>query len=135
MATSGIALLTALVLIGSQPAAPTGSWERAAGNDQITLRIDEKGVRWTFVMPGKGTTTMHAPDYKLSEDGVIFGIVRTVDWKNGPAESHLKDQLLPFAISYRVDGDSLHIRDVRLFGADRRAHEALLGTYRALGQE
>jgi hypothetical protein len=109
------------------PARPVGRWERTMGNVQILLVVEGDRLRGTYTETDKGakvTMTLEA-DYSVTKDHVLFGVITGVEMpaepnqqQNGDGEAELLDQ--PFSVRYRVDDDTLTIKDVKVMGSDSR---------------
>jgi hypothetical protein len=114
---------------------PRGMWTRTCDDgSNITLSVEEKTVSWVAEMPEKGTTRMTCPAYHVSEEGVLFGYMDEVWWTNGVEQRSIK-QLFPFAFRFQVDSDKLVMTELKLFGADEKAHKEFMGNYRKAVRE
>lgn len=113
-----------------------GKWSKELGDETITIEINERGLVISGLMPGKGVTKMRASEIQLSKDGILFGVIRTTEWKGANGTSSLNEgQLMPFAFRCRLAKNErkLWFVDVRLYGADFRGHEAIKGRYDEIG--
>lgn len=113
-----------------------GEWSKELGDESITIEINERGIVVLGIMPGKGVTKMRASDIQLSKDGILFGVIRTTEWKGPDGTSSLNEGILmPFAFRCRLAKNErkLWLVDVRLYGADFRGHEAIKGRYDEIG--
>jgi hypothetical protein len=107
---------------------PIGVWSLSVDDGStVTLTIDENTISIKGVMPVKGTTTMTAPCYDL-RDGVLFGYFEKLEWSDG-VNSNDYQGILPFAFRVSLDGDTLKVRDLKMYGADAKAHAAMSGSY------
>jgi len=107
-----------------------GTWTRQHEDGSVTnLTINEKRLHWKAEMPDRGITTMVATTYEISEEGVLFGYVRELSWKNETDNANITT-INPFAFRVKVDQETLVISDLRMWGADDQAHQGLSGEYR-----
>lgn len=126
-------------------AGPVGTWERSVGEAQVTLRVQDGHLTGTVVTDGKDDKTtyeLHA-DYSTTRDSLLYGVITNVRITGGPAEEAAKKEMAvqkglmdwPFSLRFRVDGDTLVIKDVRVaFPPDQKeineSAALLFGTYR-----
>lgn len=122
---------------GEPPPAPkemqavTGSWRKTSGEEETVLEIQSGTLTMVSRMGMRGVTTLRASALQLSQDGVLFGVVDTVQWKSadGKSSTRLVNQLYPFAFRYRLLDEALRLTDVRLYGADAKGQQGMLGDY------
>jgi RNA polymerase sigma factor (sigma-70 family) len=124
---------------------PIGVWERTVvgkdgGSLTLTIRVDAQRVSLSQSITDKGKTikaTLEG-DYSVSRDYVLYGFVTGIDVTEGvepdeaaKGQAQILDQ--PFAVRYRVDGNALTIRDIKLGGVkdnDQEGLQMLAGRYK-----
>jgi hypothetical protein len=128
---------------------PIGVWERTivtkeGGSVTLTIRVDAHRVSLTQSVQDKGRplkATLEG-DYSVSRDYVLYGFVTGVDLPEhsaegpdvdelGKTQAHILDQ--PFSVRYRLDGNSLTIRDIKVGGVpdnEREGLQILAGRYK-----
>jgi hypothetical protein len=89
---------------------PLGKWERKVGKSHVTLIVEEDRLH-VIVLDGKACT-VHA-DYSATKDGIIYGVVTSVesDEEEGDDEKSILDA--PFSCRFRIDEGALIIRDLK----------------------
>jgi RNA polymerase sigma factor (sigma-70 family) len=124
---------------------PIGVWERTLPTKEgisltLTLRIDAHRVSLTQTTTGGGKAVKATleGDYSVSRDYVLYGFVTAVDVAEGvdadeagKMQAQILDQ--PFAVRYRMDANSLTIRDIKLGGVpdkERDGLQVLAGRYK-----
>jgi RNA polymerase sigma factor (sigma-70 family) len=127
---------------------PIGVWERTivakeGGSITLTIRVDAHRVSLTqsVLDKGKAMKATLEGDYSVSRDYVLYGFVTGVDLPEnaegqevdelGKMQAHILDQ--PFSVRYRLDGNSLTIRDIKVGGVpdnEREALQILAGRYK-----
>jgi hypothetical protein len=107
----------------------------------LTIRIDAQRATLTQTISSQGTTatiTLQG-DYSVSRDYVLYGFVTGIDVSEelGDPDQVSKMAALAldqtFAIRYRVDENSLTIRDIKAGGVDdknRADLQVLAGRYK-----
>jgi RNA polymerase sigma factor (sigma-70 family) len=124
---------------------PIGVWERTVPTKEgtiltLTIRIDAHRVSLTQTGTGGGKTikaTLEG-DYSVSRDYVLYGFVTGLDVADGvdPDEAaNFQAKVLdqPFAVRYRLDANSLTIRDIKVGGVpenEREGLQVLAGRYK-----
>jgi hypothetical protein len=110
---------------------PLGTWERKIGPLAVTLRFDNEQMYGTIVIKTKEAEVKEAmvtfrADYSVTKDSLIYGVVTTVDMKVTGKKKVEAEELLklgetcaafqdqPFSMRYRVDGNELILRDLKL---------------------
>ncbi|MBY0230068.1 MAG: hypothetical protein K2W96_12370 [Gemmataceae bacterium] len=111
---------------------PVGSWEREYGSARMTLRVEMRSLVGTLVVQEKGQKVACElrADYSTTKDSILYGVVTNVsmaaekkDADAAKEEMALQKDLMdwPFSIRFRVDGDTLTIKDVKAaFPAERK---------------
>lgn len=120
---------------------PAGHWQRSTAGDkrkaQINIHIDDERVAFTIVATYGGdpvTTTIQA-DYSVNKESLLYGVVTSADTQlpegaNAPPLGVTwpeEDQL--FSFRFRVDGDTLTVKDVRFPGLSKEAAEDMANTF------
>ena len=124
-----VLIITSVEVAMAQAPKHVGVWQsKHEDGSLITLSINETDLRWTCEMPEKGTTVMIAPKYTLTDKGVLYGFFDEIQWKKDMSQQTIND-LNPFAFRYTVEGNKLVLKDLRLFGADKKAHQVLTGPF------
>jgi RNA polymerase sigma factor (sigma-70 family) len=124
---------------------PIGVWERTVPTKEgtsvtLTIRIDAHRVSLTQTTAagGKAMKATLEGDYSVSRDYVLYGFVTGLDVADGVDaeeaanfQAKILDQ--PFAVRYRLDGNSLTIRDIKVGGVaenEREGLQVLAGRYK-----
>ncbi|HEY7152803.1 MAG TPA: hypothetical protein VH575_02490 [Gemmataceae bacterium] len=107
-------------------AKPLGKWERKAGKSHVTLIVEENRLHVTFV--GDNSCTLHA-DYAATKDGVIYGVVTSIDCDDEEAVKTMFDA--PFSCRYRIDEGALIVRDLKCHETDSK-DSAWTGSFKAV---
>ena len=108
---------------------PEGSWEqKLSDGSSWTLSINGSGATWVAVMPMKGTSTLVAPACQVIEEGIAFGYVNHMSWIGESEHSNI-NTLIPYTFKFKIEGETLVIFDVRMFGADPRGLNSMPGTF------
>jgi hypothetical protein len=107
-------------------AKPLGKWERKAGKSHVTLIVEESRLHVTFV--GDNSCTLHA-DYAATKDGVIYGVVTSIDCDDEEAVKTMFDA--PFSCRYRIDEGALIVRDLKCHETDSK-DSAWTGSFKAV---
>ena len=109
------------------------AWVRETKGCRVVLRFARDRLEADAAGPNRGTLAV-AADYALGRDGLVFGVVTAV--ASPDAEDRgLSAKLLaadgaPYCFRYRVEGETLTVRDLRC-GAAEGAY-AVLGVYKKL---
>jgi len=105
---------------------PLGVWRRSVKSGSIEFRIEQDHLKAIIIREdGKRRLKVDfRADYALSKDGVLFGLVTSAaaDGGKGDDAFPLADVLTiekalidaPFSIRFRVDGDTLTVKDFRI---------------------
>jgi RNA polymerase sigma factor (sigma-70 family) len=124
---------------------PVGVWERTVPSKEglsvtLTIRIDAHQISLTQTVTDKAKTMKATVegDYSVSRDYVLYGFVTGVDVAEGvdaeeagKFQAQVLDQ--PFALRYRLDANSLTIRDIKVGGvkdSEREGLQILAGRYK-----
>jgi hypothetical protein len=106
---------------------PVGTWVREivaeGGSIRMTLKIDEDRVTVVSEQAGgphRVTITAEA-DYAINKESILYGVITSMDVDGAIPD---KDLLTyeqagigqPFAVRFRLEGDSLTLKDFRGFG-------------------
>jgi hypothetical protein len=113
--TSALTLVVWLASLGTlhaqESAKPLGKWERKIGKNHATLTIEEN--RLHLDIQGAKPCAVHA-DYSMTRDGIIYGIVTSVECSDEEAEDNARLILdAPFSCRYRIDEGALIVRDLK----------------------
>jgi hypothetical protein len=107
-----------LAIAQGPPHRPLGTWERRRGADQIRLHVEES--RLHLVVPGDCACTVHA-DYGMTKDGVLFGIITSVEAEGEAAEAAEKELLeQTFRCRFRMDEGALVISAVKIGNLEKQ---------------
>jgi hypothetical protein len=120
---------------------PAGHWQRNTITDQrtaqVNVRIDEERVTFTVVASygGQPVTTTIEADYSVNKESLLYGVVTSSDTQLPEGAKALplgvtwpeEDQL--FSFRFRVDGDTLTVKDVRFPGLPKDAAQELADTF------
>jgi RNA polymerase sigma factor (sigma-70 family) len=121
---------------------PLGTWERAFGPYQFTLHIEEDHLygKVTFVdsKSGKKITVVLDGDYGVTRDSLLYGVITGVDVPEGGELEDVEDMGeysdQPFSFRYRLDGNTLTLKDVKLGIAvkpeELKEFRVILGRYK-----
>jgi hypothetical protein len=102
----------------SPPSRPLGTWERRLGPEPLRLYVEE--ARLHLVVPGDNACTVHA-DYGMTKDGVIFGIVTSVEARDETASAAEKELLeQTFRCRFRMDEGALVISEVKIGNLEKQ---------------
>jgi hypothetical protein len=124
-----VALVLGLVLAGPARAMDeqlVGQWERVEGKSTIQLNFTSEG-RLHIVVTGAENGKVHA-DFKVTRDGIAFGIITSAETNDKEKEDELTDQV--FRFRYRIDEGMLIIRDSRASGEAKI--ECWVGCFKAV---
>jgi hypothetical protein len=128
--TPALALAVCMASLGAARAGdmakPLGKWERKAGKSHVTLIVEESRLHVTFV--GDNSCTLHA-DYAATKDGVIYGVVTSIDCDDEEAVKTMFDA--PFSCRYRIDEGALIVRDLKCHETDSK-DSAWTGSFKAV---
>jgi hypothetical protein len=105
---------------------PLGKWERKSGKNQVTLIVEDN--RLHMISTGENVGALHA-DYSMTRDGVIYGVITSVecDDEDGDSTNSLFNR--PFSFRYRIDEGALIIYDAK--GRDSGKDEFYNGRFKA----
>ena len=117
-------LIVALTLVASiafadesaKPAKPIGTWRCEAETGHWNIAFENSRLVVTAHGPGERVTTLTAPRYEISEEGVVFGYFGEVASVSGTDELRAKEKALPFAFRFKVKGETLTVSDSRCAG-------------------
>ena len=135
-----------------EPARPIGTWEREFGRYRITLRIEGDRIFGTCAITdpdlsksGKVSICVDG-DYSVTRDGVLHGVVTSVDMELPPELSQERMRIdlgaaadyksyfdQPYCFRFRLDGDVLSIRDVKYMTGKKDGDDVavlLMGRYK-----
>jgi hypothetical protein len=113
---------------GHEETRPLGTWERNIGPMHITLTFTPAQLKGQIVLKkeGKKAVIDFRADYSVSRDNVLYGIVTSAsagisgkldadaqDVLKGQAKMALEVIDQPFSMRYRLDDDSLTVKDIR----------------------
>lgn len=109
---------------------PLGKWERKIGKSHITLMVEENRLHIRFAS-GDVSGSAHA-DYSITRDGVVFGIVTSLecDDEDQEAEGIKEFYNAPFSFRFRIDEGALVISDVKTLSAESKENEQLNGRFK-----
>jgi hypothetical protein len=107
---------------------PVGTWVREIVADgasiRMALKIDEDRLTvMTEQASGNQRVTISAEaDYAINKESTLYGVITSVDVDGTVGDQELlkMEQVgigQPFAVRFRLDGDSLTLKDFRGFGA------------------
>ncbi len=105
---------------------PIGTWVREVTGSRVVLVIGEDHVSGAIEMNIDNTRSSGTfeADYSLNKESVIFGVLSSVDAGEGlPDNSAIEAEEFvgePFAIRFRVDGESLTLKNLAGFGINPR---------------
>ena len=92
---------------------PVGTWVRETtvngAKVKLTFEVEADRLRVTYADKTHPSYYLLDCDYGVTKDFVLFGVVNSVD---GEPSERPTDK--PFRMRYRVDGDSLTIKDVSM---------------------
>ncbi len=113
--TSALTLVIWLTSLGAlqaqETAKPLGKWERKIGKSPATLIVEETRLHLTIL--GAKPCAVHA-DYSMTKDGVIYGLITSVECGDEDSEDDAKLILdAPFSCRYRIDEGALIVRDLK----------------------
>lgn len=127
-----VCLASANILHAQELTKPLGKWERKIGKSHITLTVEENRLHIRF-SSGDVSGSAHA-DYSMTRDGVLFGIVTSLecDDEEKEAEGTKEFYNAPFSFRFRIDEGALVISDARTVYADSKNDEQLNGRFKAV---
>jgi len=129
--TAAVFLITVAVsAFGEETRRPIGTWRGTAHDGSVnTLVIGEKSISWKCETPNKGTMILTVPSYGISGDGVLFGCAREISYSHVKGESLKHEDLFPFACNIDLEGESMTVSGLRIFGFDSKTRQSLCATY------
>ncbi len=132
LAQAGAPGRTAAVAVAANPLDGT-AWVRETKGCRVVVRFAKDRLDADAAGPNRGTLAV-AADYALGRDGLVFGVVTAVASPDaedrGLGAKLLAADGAPYCFRYRVEGDTLTVRDLRC-GAAEGAY-AVLGVYKKL---
>jgi hypothetical protein len=107
---------------------PVGDWKRTVGPFRVALKFTEERLLGTVAcnVEGKVAKIDFSADYSVTRDGVLYGVVIGGNITAGGEEKDPQKMLegyaklgkllldQPFSMRYRVDGNVLMLKDVRI---------------------
>lgn len=114
--TLAVCLASANALHAQEMTKPLGQWQRKVGKNSVTLIIEDN--RLHIIRHVADTTgTVHA-DYAMTGDGVIYGVVTSIECEeNEEAEANKLLFDAPFSFRFRIDEGALIIHDAKAHDA------------------
>jgi hypothetical protein len=100
----------------AKPAKPIGTWKLSCDDGSWSIAVENSRLVFTGHGPGERVTTLSAPRYDVSEEGVLFGYFTEVVSTLGEKETRSKN-LRPFAFRFKAKGDTLTVSDACVWGA------------------
>ncbi len=110
---------------------PIGAWEKKIGDNSIVFDIAADTIKATVKTPD-GTLTISS-EYALTKDGsTLYGVIRNVEKKGvcaGPSEGDM------FNFHFKVDKDTLTIKDLKGSTDSEEARQLVEGEYKAVDKK
>lgn len=128
-----IACLASLSTLHAQEVTkPLGKWERKIDKHRVTLIIEDNRLHLHFA-GGDVSASAHA-DYTMTRDGVLFGIITSLECDDEDKEVEGIKAFLnaPFSFRFRIDEGALMISDVKSVLSDSKGDEQLNGRFKAI---
>jgi hypothetical protein len=120
------------ILHAQEMTKPLGKWERKIDKHRVTLIIEDNRLH-IHVAGGDVSGSAHA-DYTMTRDGVLFGIITSLECDDEDKEAEgIKDLLnAPFSFRFRIDEGALLISDVKTINSGgSKDDEQLNGRFKA----
>jgi len=116
------------------PGAPLGTWVNDAGKVRLTMVLQPGRFELRLFDRQSGRRLNLAGNYDVATDGIIFGVVTSVEHGElgeASAQGHIAPQVLCFRYGFR--NSLLVIEEAHGLGLDKRTEESLLGEYQPPG--
>ncbi len=127
-AAFALAVVTsASALYAQEMVKPLGKWERKSGKNHVTLIVE--GNRLHMSSAGENVGTLHA-DYSMTRDGVIYGVITSVEYDDEDGESTHSLFNRPFSFRFRIDEGALIVYDAK--GRDNGEDRFYNGRFKAV---
>jgi hypothetical protein len=128
-----ICLASVSALHAQELTKPLGKWERKIGKSHVTLIVEDNRLHIRFAS-GDVSGSAHA-DYAMTRDGVLFGIVTSLecDDEDKEADGIKEFYNAPFSFRFRIDEGALVISDAKTVNADSKNDEQLNGRFKPVG--
>ncbi len=101
-----VCLASASVSRAEEMTKPLGKWERKIGKNHVTLIVEDHRLHINYA--GEKLGTLHA-DYSMTRDGVIYGIITSIECDENEEADGLLDA--PFRFRFRLDEGALIIHN------------------------
>lgn len=110
---------------------PLGKWERRIDKHRVTLIIEDNRLHIHFA-GGDVSGSAHA-DYTMTRDGVLFGVITSLECDDEDKEAEGIKEFLnaPFSCRFRIDEGALMISDVKSVLSGNKDDEQLNGRFKA----
>ena len=113
----------------AKPAKPIGTWKRSLNDGSWIIAIEDSRLVIKALGPGDRYSTLSAPRYEISDEGVLFGYIREGFTSSGEDERRSKG-VWPFACRFKVNGETLTVSDLTVTGIDAASHFGMTGEYK-----